>query len=89
MSAPTREELLNTISMLNLALNGISIELTQGYNTMPRRRDLRDAVNECMTAEFCGRKVLERAQCKAEGNGDTMDWMSDLLTDTAKAEGNA
>lgn len=67
MSAPTREELLNTIAMLNLALNGISIELTQGYNTMPRRRDLRDAVDECMTAEFCGRKVLERAEYKTEG----------------------
>ena len=68
MSAPTREELLNTIAMLNLALNGISIELTQGYNTMPRRRNLKDAVDECMTAEFCGRKVLERAQYKTEGN---------------------
>jgi hypothetical protein len=68
MSAPTREELLNTIAMLNLALNGINIELTNGYNTMPRRRNLRDAVDECMTAEFCGRKVLERAQYKAEGN---------------------
>jgi hypothetical protein len=70
MSAPTREELLNTIAMLNLALNGITIELTHGYITMPRRRNLRDAVDECITAEFCGRKVLERANhlYKTEGN---------------------
>jgi hypothetical protein len=68
MNAPTREELLNTIAMLNLALNGINIELTNGYNTMPRRRNLREAVDNCMDWSFCGRKVLERAQYKTEGN---------------------
>ena len=61
MSAPTRAELLDTIALLQLALNGVTIELTQGYNTMPRRRDLRDSVEECLAAESYGRRILERA----------------------------
>ena len=58
---PSRAELLNTIALLQGALNGVTIELTQGFNTMPRRRDLRDSVEECLAAEFYGRRVLERA----------------------------
>ena len=58
---PSRAELLDTIALLQGALNGVTIELTQGFNTMPRRRDLRDSVEECLAAEFYGRRVLERA----------------------------
>jgi hypothetical protein len=70
MSAPTREELLDTINHLQLAMQMMEIELTSGYNTMPRRRSLREAVENCMDWSFCGRKVLERANhlYKAEGN---------------------
>ena len=68
MSAPTREELLDTINDLQMAMQMIEIELTSGYNTLPRRRNLRAAVENCMDWSFCGRKVLERAQYKAEGN---------------------
>ena len=68
MSTPTREELLNTINDLQMAMQMVEIELTSGYNTLPRRRDLRAAVENCMDWSFCGRKVLERAQYKAEGN---------------------
>ena len=95
MSKPTRDELLNTIAMLNLALNGISIELTQGYNTMPRRRSLREAVENSMDWSFCARKVLERAQYKAEGQLCEVKSMTDLYdlldaeNDATKAEGNA
>ena len=67
MSSPTREELLDTINHLQLAMQMMEIELTSGYNTMPRRRSLREAVENCMDWSFCGRKVLERAQCKTEG----------------------
>ena len=67
MSAPTREELLDTINNLQLAMQMMEIELTSGYNTMPRRRSLREAVENCMDWSFCGRKVWERAQCKEEG----------------------
>lgn len=59
--SPTRAELLDTIALLQLALNGVTIELTQGFNTMPRRRDLRDSVEECLAAEAHARRVLERA----------------------------
>lgn len=59
--SPSRAELLDTIALLQLALNGVTIELTQGYNTMPRRRDLRDSVEECLAAESYGRKVLKQA----------------------------
>ena len=58
---PTRAQLLDTIALLQLALNGVTIELTQGYNTMPRRQDLRDSVEECLAAESYGRKVLKQA----------------------------
>ena len=58
---PSRAELLNTIALLQGALNGVTLELTQGFNTMPRRRDLRDSVEECLAAEVYGRRVLERA----------------------------
>jgi len=58
---PSRAELLNTIALLQGALNGVTLELTQGFNTMPRRRDLRDSVEECLAAESYGRRVLERA----------------------------
>jgi hypothetical protein len=68
MSAPTREELLDTINHLQTAMQMVEIELTSGYNTMPRRRSLREAVENCMDWSFCGRKVLERAQYKTEGN---------------------
>jgi hypothetical protein len=68
MSTPTREELLDTINDLQMAMQMVEIELTSGYNTLPRRRDLRAAVENCMDWSFCGRKVLERAQYKAEGN---------------------
>jgi len=68
MSTPTREELLNTINDLQMAMQMVEIELTSGYNTLPRRRNLRAAVENCMDWSFCGRKVLERAQYKAEGN---------------------
>lgn len=68
MSAPTREELLDTINHLQTAMQMMEIELTSGYNTKPRRRNLRAAVENCMDWSFCGRKVLERAQYKAEGN---------------------
>ena len=68
MSEPTRGELLDTINNLQLAMQMMEIELTSGYNTMPRRRSLREAVENCMDWSFCGRKVLERAQYKAEGN---------------------
>jgi hypothetical protein len=68
MSAPTREELLDTINHLQTAMQMVEIELTSGYNTMPRRRSLREAVENCMDSSFCGRKVLDRAQYKAEGN---------------------
>jgi len=68
MSTPTREELLDTINDLQMAMQMIEIELTSGYNTLPRRRKLRAAVENCMDWSFCGRKVLERAQYKAEGN---------------------
>jgi len=51
-----------------MAMQMIEIELTSGYVTKPRRRDLRAAVENCMDWSFCGRKVLERAQYKAEGN---------------------
>jgi hypothetical protein len=68
MSTPTREELLDTINDLQMAMQMIEIELTSGYNTLPRRRNLRAAVENCMDWSFCGRKVLERAQYKAEGN---------------------
>lgn len=60
--SPSRAELLDTIALLQLALNGVTIELTQGYNTMPRRRDLRDSVEECLAAEHYGRKVLKQAR---------------------------
>jgi hypothetical protein len=68
MSTPTREELLDTINDLQMAMQMVEIELTSGYNTLPRRRNLRAAVENCMDWSFCGRKVLERAQYKAEGN---------------------
>jgi hypothetical protein len=68
MSTPTREELLDTINDLQMAMQMIEIEVTSGYNTLPRRRNLRAAVENCMDWSFCGRKVLERAQYKAEGN---------------------
>jgi hypothetical protein len=70
MSAPTREELLDTINHLQTAMQMVEIELTSGYNTMPRRRSLREAVENCMDWSFCGRKVLERANhlYKAEAN---------------------
>jgi hypothetical protein len=68
MSTPTREELLDTINHLQAAMQTLEIELTSGYNTLPRRRNLRAAVENCMDWSFCGRKVLERAQYKAEGN---------------------
>jgi hypothetical protein len=68
MSTPTREELLDTINDLQMAMQMVEIELTSGYNTKPRRRNLRAAVENCMDWSFCGRKVLERAQYKAEGN---------------------
>jgi len=68
MSTPTREELLDTINDLQMAMQMMEIELTSGYNTLPRRRNLRAAVENCMDWSFCGRKVLERAQYKAEGN---------------------
>ena len=58
---PSRAELLNTIALLQGALNGVTLELTQGFNTMPRRRDLRDSVEECLAAEAHGRRILERA----------------------------
>lgn len=58
---PSRAELLDTIALLQLALNGVTLELTQGFNTMPRRRDLRDSVEECLAAEAHARRVLERA----------------------------
>ncbi len=58
---PSRAELLDTIALLQLALNGVTIELTHGYNTMPHRRDLRDSVEECLAAEHHGRSVLKRA----------------------------
>jgi hypothetical protein len=58
---PSRAELLNTIALLQGALNGVTLELTQGFNTMPRRRDLRDSVEECLAAESYGRRILERA----------------------------
>lgn len=58
---PSRAELLNTIALLQGALNGVTLELTQGFNTTPRRRDLRDSVEECLAAESYGRRVLERA----------------------------
>ena len=58
---PTRAQLLDTIALLQLALNGVTIELTQGYNIMPRRQDLRDSVEECLAAESYGRKVLKQA----------------------------
>jgi len=61
-ASPTRAELLDTIALLQLALNGVTIELTQGYNTMPRRRDLRDSVEECLAAEHYSRKMLKRAE---------------------------
>ena len=61
MSNPSRAELLDTIALLQGALNGVTIELTQGFNTMPRKQALREAVDECLTAEFYGRGVLERA----------------------------
>lgn len=61
-ASPTRAELLDTIALLQLALNGVTIELTQGYNTLPRRRDLRDSVEECLAAEHYGRKMLKRAE---------------------------
>lgn len=61
MSSPSRTELLDTIALLQGALNGVTIELTQGFNTMPHRRDLRDSVEECLAAEAHGRGVLERA----------------------------
>jgi hypothetical protein len=67
MSTPTREELLDTINDLQMAMQMVEIELTSGYNTLPRRRNLRAAVENCMDWSFCGRKVLERAQYKAEG----------------------
>jgi hypothetical protein len=67
MSAPTRKELLDTINHLQTAMQMMEIELTLGYNTKPRRRNLRAAVENCMDWSFCGRKVLERAQYKAEG----------------------
>jgi hypothetical protein len=51
-----------------MAMQMVEIELTSGYNTLPRRRNLRAAVENCMDWSFCGRKVLERAQYKAEGN---------------------
>jgi len=66
MSTPTREELLDTINDLQMAMQMIEIELTSGYNTLPRRRNLRAAVENCMDWSFCGRKVLERAQYKGE-----------------------
>jgi hypothetical protein len=66
MSTQTREELLDTINHLQLAMQMMEIELTSGYNTMPRRRSLREAVENCMDWSFYGRKVLERAQCKEE-----------------------
>ena len=59
--SPSRAELLNTIALLQGALNGVTLELTQGFNTMPRRRDLRDSVEECLAAEAYGRRILERA----------------------------
>lgn len=68
MNTPTREELLDTINDLQMAMQMVEIELTSGYNTLPRRRNLRAAVENCMDWSFCGRKVLERAQYKAEGN---------------------
>lgn len=58
---PSKAELLNTIALLQGALNGVTLELTQGFNTMPRRRALRDSVEECLAAESYGRRVLERA----------------------------
>lgn len=58
---PSKAELLNTIALLQGALNGVTLELTQGFNTMPRRRALRDSVEECLDAESYGRRVLERA----------------------------
>jgi len=58
---PTRAQLLDTIALLQLALNGVTIELTQGYNIMPRRQDLRDSVEECLAAESYGRKMLKQA----------------------------
>lgn len=68
MNTPTREELLDTINNLQLAMQMMEIELTSGYNTKPRKRSLREAVENSMDWSFCGRKVLERAQYKAEGN---------------------
>ena len=68
MSEPTREELLDTINNLQLAMQMMEIELTSGYNTKPRKRSLREAVENSMDWSFCGRKVLERAQYKTEGN---------------------
>ena len=67
MSEPTREELLDTINNLQLAMQMMEIELTSGYNTKPRRRSLREAVENSMDWSFCARKVLERAQYRAEG----------------------
>ena len=63
---PSRAELLNTIALLQGALNGVTLELTQGFNTMPRRRDLRDSVEECLAAEAYARRVLERADYRYE-----------------------
>lgn len=67
MNTPTREELLETIDNLQMAMQMLNIELTSGYNTKPRRRSLREAVENSMDWSFCGRKVLERAQYRAEG----------------------
>jgi len=61
-TTPTRAELLDTIALLQLALSMVTIELTQGYNTMPRRRNLRDSVEECLAAEHYGRNILKRAE---------------------------
>lgn len=68
MNTPTREELLDTINNLQLSMQMTEIELTSGYNTKPRKRSLREAVENSMDWSFCGRKVLERAQYKTEGN---------------------
>ncbi len=44
-------QLLDAMAEAKLALNLVGVEMTQGFNTMPRGRDRRDMVEECMAAE--------------------------------------
>lgn len=51
LSKISARELLDAMAEAKLALNLVGIEMTQGFNTMPRSRDRRDMVEECMAVE--------------------------------------